>query len=202
MLKKLTAKKCKKTDYLKHETKRHIVSKFLIVLIIFIVYFIFISQKYGTEQGLGITILTWSFFVLCTPIADAGFLLDFPIRLITNIKMLYSEILVWLIAISLNIYTFFNFSQTYSKTKILILFKHILQNPFPFWIIIILSALGTFISIQFGDELLDNISHKDKKKIYQKHIYKYKLIVMFFLFASIIILYDFLLKKLGINLPL
>jgi hypothetical protein len=56
------------------------VIKFLLLFTILIFYFAFISFKYGVKDGFAITLLTWSFFVLCTPIADAGFILDFPIR--------------------------------------------------------------------------------------------------------------------------
>jgi hypothetical protein len=52
--------------------------KFSLVLLIFLGYFIFIAKKYGLQQGLFVSTLSWSFFVLCTPVADAGFLLDFP----------------------------------------------------------------------------------------------------------------------------
>ena len=83
-------------------------------------YFAFISYKYGLEQGFFVSLLTWSFFVLCTPVADAGFLIDFPLRLITKIKMFYAEIFVWLFAISLNFYAFFLKPKIYNKTKILI----------------------------------------------------------------------------------
>jgi hypothetical protein len=74
---KLKTQKIQSRQLVKHETKRHILIKFLLVLFVFIIYFGFIALK----DGFYVTILTWSFFVLCTPVADAGFLLDFPFRL-------------------------------------------------------------------------------------------------------------------------
>jgi len=184
---------------LQHETKRNVLLKFALVLTIFIAYFLFIATKYGIKQGFFVSILSWSFFVLCTPVADAGFLFDFPIRLITKIRMTVSEMFIWTFAISLNLYAFFFQPEIYSKTKLLSFFKHILEQPWPYWSIILLSATGTFISISFGDELLDKTKHSERKK-YRLHKKKYKLIIMFFLFLITFILYDFLLKKLGINL--
>jgi len=200
-MKKLFSNQIKHNNLLKHETKRHVLIKFLLVLSVFMAYFIFIAQRYGIKEGFFVSALTWSFFVLCTPIADAGFLIDFPLRLITKIKMFVSELFVWIVAIALNLYAFTITPEIYSKTKILVLFKHILEQPFPFWIIIFLSMIGTFLSIKFGDELLDKVKHKERKT-YNKHKHKYRLIIMIFLFTMIFVLYDFLLKKLGVNLPI
>jgi hypothetical protein len=171
------------------------------VLFVFVIYFGFIALKYGLKDGFYVTTLTWSFFVLCTPIADAGFLLDFPFRLITHIKMLFSEITVWIIAISLNIYTIILHPEIYQKTKILFLFKHILEKPFPFWVIIVISAIGTFMSVYFGDEMMNKINHKDCL-LHKKHKRKHKFIVMLFIIVFLIVIYDFLLKQLGIKISL
>jgi len=156
------------------------------------------AWKYGVENSFYVTILTWSFFVLCTPIADAGFLLDFPIRMITKLRMLTSEIMVWIIAIGINIYTFLENPVIYEKTKLLLLFRHILENPFPMWAIILISAIGTFISIHFGDELIDTTKNK-KRPFYQKHKNKHQLIILIFLAVIILAFYDFLIKKMGIE---
>ncbi len=198
---KITTTKINHQHLLKHQTKRRVLIKFFLVLLIFIGYFFFITKKYGIQQGFIVSILSWSFFVLCTPIADAGFLIDFPMRLITNIKMLFSEIIVWTIAISLNLYVFFYHPEIYTKTQLLYFFKHILEQPFPFWLIIILSAIGTFVSIKFGDELLDKVSHSERK-LYHQHKNKFRWLIMIFLIVFTLILYDFVLKKLGITLPL
>lgn len=184
----------------KHETKRHVLLKFLLVLCIFLLYFIFIASRYGFSQGLFVTSLTWSFFVLCTPIADAGFLIDFPLRLVTGIRMFVAEVFVWGLAIGVNVYAYFFVSEIYEKTNLLSFFYHILESPFPYWAIILLSAVGTFVSIQFGDELIDNVYHKDRT-MYVKHKKKYWYLVMLFIFVLSFVLYDFLLKKLGVNVP-
>jgi len=184
---------------LQHETKRHLFIKFLIVLLIFFIYFLFVSNKYGVENGFLVTALTWSFFVLCTPIAEAGVLIDFPIRLLFKLRMFYGEMIVWVIAITLNIVTFFTRPGSYTETGLLQLFHHILEQPWPFWLIILISGIGTFISIQFGDELLDKVKHHEREK-YHKHKNKYRLVFMVFLFLIAIVLYNFLLKELGVNI--
>jgi hypothetical protein len=185
-------------NLIKHQTKRSVLIKFLLVAVVFVGYFLWMSQKYGAEQGFYVAFLTWSFFVLCTPIADAGFLIDLPLRLITKIRMLHSEIIVWSIAISLNIYTFFIHPEVYADTKLLHLFQHILEKPFPFWLIIFVSGLGTFVSILFGDELLDKANHHERD-LHKKHKIKYRWVVMIFILGLSFVIYDYFLVKLGLS---
>ncbi len=197
IIKKCKEHFCKSTLY-KHKTKRHVLKRFLFLLFFLIIYFAFISYKYGFSNGLLVTAITWSFFVLCTPIADAGFLLDFPIRLITKIKMIYSEVLVWIIAFSLNIYSYFFNFQIYKTTKLLEIFYVILSNPLPFWSIIIISMIGTFLSVFFGDELLDVAHHYQREK-YHKHKEKHHLTILIFIIILTIFLYYYLIKKLNLQ---
>jgi hypothetical protein len=192
-------KEVKKEHLLKHETKRITLIKFFFVLVLFLVYLLFVSLKYGLKNGFLIALLTWSFFVLCTPIADAGFLFDFPVRLLLKVKMIFSETLVWIFAISLNIYVLTFKSEIYSRTLLLKLFYFILTHPFPYWLIIILSFLGTFLSIYFADELLNVVEHKERLN-YFLHYEKYKILMFLFLISFIILLYKFLLHELGVNI--
>jgi len=100
-------------------------------------------------------ILTWSFFVLSTPIPDGGIILDLPVRYFTGMKMIFSEIIVWAVAISLNVFNLLFNPEIYKKTFLLTIFKDILTTPVPYWIIIMLSALGTYFTLYVGDELYD-----------------------------------------------
>lgn len=140
------------------------IKKFLFVLAIVLAYAIFAIEKFGVSQGISVTALTWSFFVFCTPIADAGFLIDFPIRIVTNIKMLISEIIVWIFAIFINVIAFILSPDIYTKTPLLELFHKIMTTPWPLWLIFILSAIGTFISVAIDDEIFDILKAKNKKK--------------------------------------
>ncbi|MBL4601454.1 MAG: hypothetical protein JKY84_01780 [Emcibacteraceae bacterium] len=183
----------------KIETHREVLYKFLILLSIIAAYFGYLSYEYGLMTGGIVAILTWSFFVLCTPVADAGFLLDFPIRLLFGIRMLYSEILVWSIAGAINIYALLYNQEAYDKTVLTMLFKKILLNPNPYWSVLLLSGFGTFLSIYFGDEMLDVFKHRDRVK-YHQHAFKLKLIGLIGLFLLIFIAYYFLLESLQIQL--
>ncbi len=195
----LSSPKIQRKHLTGHETKKEALSRFVLVLLVFAGYFGFVSVKYGASQGFLIAWLTWSAFVLGTPIADAGFLVDFPIRILTGLRMLYSELLVWTIAISLNIYVYFFRPDVYTgHTLLLKVFHQILSHPVPYWSIILISAIGTFASVHFGDELLDKRHHHERVS-YHKHKSKYKLVLMIALFVSVLIVYNILIHKLGIE---
>ncbi len=193
--------KPKLSEYLTHETKKHSLIKFIGLVVIVILYLVFMSMKLGTGTGIFVTIMTWTFFIFCTPIADAGFLLAFPIRLLTGFRMMYTQLLSFVLAGAINLYAFFVVPSIYGKTILLKLFHQILAHPFPFWGIILLSLIGTLFSIYFGDELVD-VAHHSQRKKYQKHLNKYQIIVFLFVIGITIILYNFLLKNLGVNIPL
>ena len=184
---------------IKHETKRYTLLNFIMLFVVLIGYFAFIVLKYGLEKGIVITLLTWSFFVLCTPVAAAGFLLDFPLRLTMKWRMFYNEVGVWAFAILINIIAFIFRPDLYDTFFLLKIFKYILTNPFPYWSIIILSGIGTFFSIHFADELMDVIKHKERKK-YHKHMIWHNLVIFAFIITAIIFLYAFATKSIGLSL--
>ena len=177
--------------------KKQVLYKFLLLCILLIGYFAYLSFRYSVITGGIAAALTWTFFVLCTPIADAGFLLDFPLRLLFGIRMILSEIAVWGIAIAINVISVLYFSEYYETTKLTMLLHAILINPYPYWSVIVLSGIGTFLSIRFGDELMDVIHHKDRA-YFHRHAFKHEIIIFLF-FVVVFIGYYKLIASLGID---
>ena len=182
----------------KHKTHRETALKFILLLAVLLAYFVYLSIEYDIATGGLLVLLSWSFFVLCTPIADAGFLLDFPVRLLFGIRMLKTEIIVWVLAIGINVYALAFSATQYEKTFLTSLFKQILLTPFPYWGIILLSGLGTFLSIYFGDEMLDVVSHRERVK-YHRHGLNYRIIATVALYLLALLAYYYLLDSLGIE---
>jgi hypothetical protein len=172
--------------------------KFLALCLILFSYFVYLSYEYDLLTGGVAALITWSFFVLCTPVADAGFLLDFPLRLLFGIRMVLSEIAVWAVAISINIIAFSYFPEFYQTTLLTRLMEAILTTPFPYWFVILLSGIGTFLSIRFGDELMDVIHHKERNFYLSNH-FKHEM-VLFAFFLLVIFGYYELISTLGITL--
>ncbi|TRX55136.1 hypothetical protein [Thalassomonas sp. M1454] len=178
--------------------KHQVLVKFALLCLILVGYFGYLSFEYDLLTGGIAALVTWSFFVLCTPVADAGFLLDFPLRLLFGIRMVLSEIVVWAVAILINIIAFIYFREFYQTTLLTRLMEAILTTPYPYWAVIILSGIGTFLSIRFGDELMDVIHHKDRK-FYLSHHFKHEMILFVF-FIVVIFGYYELISSLGIEL--
>jgi hypothetical protein len=183
-----------------HPTHRETFLKFLLLVSLLVAYFIYMSYQYGAGEGLLISVLTWSFFVLCTPIADGGFILAFPIRLLFQVKMVVTQLLTWVLAIVLNLWAFYQAHEIYAKSPVTEILLTIISTPYPYWGILLISALGTFLSIFFGDEMMDVASHDQRAKHHQ-HGFKYRIVLVVGLGLLTVVAYYQLLSQLHINIP-
>ena len=190
-----------KKDLVKHHTKREALLRFAFVVVLVVAYGAFMVYKYGASHGLLVTALTWAFFVLCTPVADAGFLIAFPLRIILRVRMLISEVFITFIAVGVSVYALTTTPSIYEQTQLLKIFKHILTIPYPFWGIIIISTIGTFFSIIFGDELLDTVHHHERTT-HKKHRHIQRIVITVFVITTTVAIYHILLNKLGVSLPI
>jgi hypothetical protein len=177
--------------------KKQVLYKFLLLCILMVGYFSYLTFRYDVTTGAVASALTWSFFVLCTPIADAGFLLDLPLRLLFGVRMLISEIAVWTIAIAINVVSLLYFVEFYQSTKLTMLLHAILTMPYPYWSVILLSGAGTFLSIRFADEIMDVAHHRDRE-FFHRHSIKHEIVLIIF-FVLILTGYYKLIASLGIE---
>lgn len=179
--------------------KNHGLKKFLILISILIGYAIFVIIKFGVKDGLAATALTWAFFVTCTPIADAGFIVDFPVRLFTGLKMIWSEVIVWVLAISIIAYNYIFNIEVFGRMELLEVFKKIIETPWPLWTIVIVSFFGTFLSIYIGDQIYNLVQQHN----HHKHIKKLQLQRLFIevtMFVIILVMYFSLLNLTGVTI--
>lgn len=183
---------------LKHPTHLETGLKFILLSGLLALYFVYLIHQHGISKGSITLALTWSFFVLCTPIADAGFLLDFPIRLLFGFRMFIIEIFVWILAITIASLSLLIAPHYFESTLITRVFHQILCHPIPYWSIIGLSFLGTFASIYFGDEMIDVLMHSKRVK-HHKHGFKYKTLVLISVPILVIAIYYQLMRDLGLS---
>jgi hypothetical protein len=181
-------------------TQKQVLIKFLLLCGLLVGYVAYLSYEYDFLTGGAAALLTWSFFVLCTPVADAGFLLDFPLRLLFGIRMVISEVVVWSVAILINVVMLIYDGSYYETTLITKLLHQIITTPYPYWGVVILSGAGTFLSIRFGDELMDVIHHRDRT-FFHSHHFKHELILAAF-FLMVFYGYYELMSSLGISTDL
>lgn len=177
--------------------KTQVLLKFAALVALLVGYFLYLGFKYDFATGGVAAVLTWSFFVLCTPIADAGFLLDFPLRLLFGIRMVVSEIAVWAVAIGVNLVVLTLAPRFYETTLLTRVMQQILLTPWPYWFVIVLSGIGTFLSIRFGDELMDVLHHRDRS-FFHAHHFKYELILIVF-FVAVLFGYYQMIASLGLD---
>ncbi len=189
-----------KTIQFKHETHKDTALKFIALLGVLGGYFAYMTWLYDSSTGASLTLLSWSFFVVCTPVADGGFILAFPIRLLFGTRMVTTQIFVWFVAVGINIFMLIYNPKTYDITFLTALLKRILTEPYPYWSILIISAIGTFLSIYFGDEMMDVTAHKCCEK-YHKHGFTHRVIIVVGLGLVTVLAYYHLLRSLGIEIP-
>lgn len=183
-----------------HQTHKESLWRFLALLGVLLAYFIYMSWKFDASTGAWLALLSWSFFVLCTPVADGGFIVAFPVRLLFGTKMLNTQIVVWLVAIGINIAAL-NFSpESYAATALTRLLKTVLTTPWPYWSILAISAAGTGLSIWFGDEMMNVTSHKEREK-HHRHGFKHKTIIIIGFAVLTILAYYQILSDLGLKIP-
>lgn len=183
-----------------HSTHKESLLRFVALAGVLLIYFAYVSWKFDAATGAWIAALSWSFFVLCTPVADGGFIIAFPMCLLFETRMLMTQIAVWFFAIFLNLAALFFSPESYQDTALTRLLHTILTTVWPYWSILALSAAGTALSIWFGDEMMDVTTHAERKK-YHKHGFRYKSLLMIGLGTLTIFAYYHLLSDLGVTAP-
>ncbi|MDO7597837.1 MAG: hypothetical protein MUR51_09205 [Pseudomonadota bacterium] len=114
--------------------------------------------------------------------------------------MALTQVVLWFVAIGVNVFMLLSESNAYDLTFLTKLLKHILTVPYPYWTILILSAAGTLLSIYFGDEMMAVTSHKERK-IHHSYGLKYRTVVVAGLSILTIVSYYYLLDSLSVVLP-
>ena len=138
--------------------------------------------------------------MLCTPVADGGFIIAFPVRLLFDTRMVITQMIVWVLAIAINIVAINFAPANYEVTALTRLLFTILTTPWPYWSILAISAAGTALSIWFGDEMMDVTTHADRK-IHHMHGFKHSTLLIVGLGVLTVLAYYQLLSDLGVTVP-
>jgi len=183
-----------------HQTHRESLLRFLALVLILAGYFGAMSWKHDAATGAWLAVVSWSFFVLCTPIADGGFIVAFPVRLLFGVKMFITQIVVWVLALAVNIVGLSASPESYSQTTLTELLDRIISTPWPYWGILALSLAGTMLSIWFSDEMIDVASHAERVR-HHKHGFTHKTIIIVGVGVLTVALCYVLLNSLDTELP-
>lgn len=140
--KETSSKKLNKTFYQLIQKIQVIFLIFPIILLGFVFFSFFIKHNFYTS--LILTLIMWSFYILCIPAFHGKIVLGKIYKIITKKTLKYPELIVWPIALIFTISTFFLLKNIYLSTIGTHLFYILLQNPWPYWWIFLISGIGTF----------------------------------------------------------
>lgn len=125
---------------------------FIIPIISLVFLFLSFYMTHSFKTSILATFVVWSFYILCVPAYHGKFILGIPYKIITGKKFLYPERILWPLAIILNLVAINYYNYIYQTTIITHLFYQIISRPWPFWLIIVISSLGTFYKSFLGYE--------------------------------------------------
>jgi len=131
---------------------------FNVVSILFSVLFIYYLFLYGIKEGLFKAVLIWAFFVVATPIPEAGLLLTMPLKKLLSIPMYITQFIASIIAFIYIMFSYFNYKKLMiAGTLGKFLVKILDNNYYSIFILCILSSTGiTYLLDLFIDSIVYN----------------------------------------------
>ncbi len=191
-------KNAKRKSKPRREVHEHHMERAVFAILIVLIYLVLAAQKHGPEQGVGITVLTWAFFVLLTPVPSADLVLEIPLRLFTNYKMVVTHVFVWLVGAAVVVASLLMAPELFKSTTLLAIFYHVLTNPVPYWSLLFLCGIGTFMSVHIVDEVLEEVEH-ELKHHHRKHMPALHIVLFALVFIGILLAYNAIISDLGIG---
>ena len=132
------------------ETK-YLLIKFSFVLILFSLFTILFFFKEGSFAiATQLTLLCWSFYILCIPAFHGKITFGIPFQILTGKTLLYPEIYMWSGALLLNLFFSSTSPALYLKTLTTHLLYQIFTTPLPFASIIIVCGFATLYKFIVG----------------------------------------------------
>lgn len=125
-------------------------------LFLFVVFYL--VKHHGFHQGLLASYLTWSFFVLCTPIISRALLISNIIGKLTGSNLYNAGLFTWSVALISNMFLLNLAPSIYNINPLSSFLAHALMTPRPHWLLI--GMCGTNVWYQALLEKIDFIGAK------------------------------------------
>jgi len=121
--------------------------------IVFICILIFYISYHGYTKGIYETLFIWAFLAVATPIPESGLLISLPLKKYFDVKMVYSQIVVSIIALLL-LYYFYN--QSFIKPLFLgKVLNDIIKNQR--YLVFVISIISSIIVSELIDNMIDKL---------------------------------------------
>jgi hypothetical protein len=131
-------------------TKFQLIRFFLYVFFIISIVFVFWAKFGALKPAIQTVMLAWSMFILCIPYSHGRIILGVPYKIITGRTAAYPEAIMWLMAVVLNIIAYISIPYVYFYTTFNHMLFRIITTPWPYWILILVCAFGTFYKFLVG----------------------------------------------------
>lgn len=140
-----------------NKTYLYIYDAVVIMFILLMVFFIFYN---GFYKGCIKSLFIWSFFVICTPVPEAGLLISLPLKRYFGFKMDLSQIVVSLFAFMLLFY-FYCVEQKIIKNNLIgNLFLGLIN--YKYYSIIFISVISSVLTSNLLDNIINHFINKDE----------------------------------------
>lgn len=126
-------------------SRSHLLPKFIVSLLLFTLLcttLTYQTSQLGFALGSYITLLIWSLYILCIPVAHGRFFIGSLIRYFTG-KRSFPELFVWAAAASINIFTVIFMPRVYQASMLTFFLYRILITP-RYWTILLTTLLAAW----------------------------------------------------------
>lgn len=110
--------------------------KFFIAISAMSTLTLFMLFYHGLKNGLLLTFLFWSFFVLCIPGKHGSMLIGAPLQMFFKIRV-NTQIWTWLSAVVLNLIVYHTNKDIYLENFITHLLRYIITSPYPELLVVV-----------------------------------------------------------------
>jgi hypothetical protein len=170
------------------KVKKYYITRFTIFTLFLGLVVAALWIEHGFKNALHTILLTWSLFILCIPANHGKIIIGLPARLVLGKPCVHTQIITVSLAVLINLFTYLIIPAAYFSTILTHLLLRIISNPWPYWSIILVCALGTLYKSLIGT-----------KYFYSKKLVHYPLRT-FIILSGIFIFFYFSYKELVILL--
>jgi hypothetical protein len=140
----------------------------------------------GLKTGLLISLFSWCFFVVLTPLPEAAILLTMPLKYLTEIPLERGQVIISAFAMVIMFYFYKKGQDIVKNTKIKGIFTYIMDNRF--YHMILLSIASSIMISKFINDAID--AHTQNDSIFllndtNKKLFILSLISIFIYFQTI-----------------
>jgi hypothetical protein len=132
------------------KVKKYHITKFTLITLFLGLVAAALWIEQGFKNALHTILLTWSLFILCIPANHGKIIIGLPARFLFGKPCAHTQVITVSLATLINLFTYLIIPAAYFSTILTHLLLRIISNPWPYWSIILVCALGTLYKSLIG----------------------------------------------------